>query len=114
MGKGWCEQSSPAAPRLAGTGDTQRDPPRGPGGKPGWISVLPTRSLLALKANRCNHLNYMIGSLIQYNQAHCLRVEHLAETLSQPCSNLAGEELILTISTFSFSIEYERNQVNFC
>lgn len=84
------------------------------GGKRGGFSILPTRSPPALKANRCHHLNPMIRSLIQYNQAHCWRAEHLAETLSQPCSNLAGEELILTISTFSFSIEYERNQVNFC
>lgn len=84
------------------------------GGKWGGFSILLTHLLLALKANHCHHLNYMIRSLIQYSQAHCLRVEHLAETLSQSCSNLAGEELILTISTFSFSIEYECNQVNFC
>jgi len=84
-----------------------------PGGTRGGFSILPTRSLLALKETLpSSELYDQEPNSIQ--SSSLFEVEHLAETLSQPCSNLAGEELILTISTFSFSIEYERNQVNFC
>lgn len=98
-GKAWAKL--PTGPPLAAPGGLSTWSQ----GKVGWVFHRAHCSLLALKANHCHHLNYMIRSLIQYNQAHCLRAEHLAETLSQSCSNLAGEELILTISTFSFSIE---------